>query len=154
MIHYSTVVSIDRPPSRVFDALLDPDLYPKWTDMVDTRFEGPGEPRVGTRGEFRFPRGPLKGHYAMEILALEAGRRVDIRIDGASLRWISNVTLAPDGPGTQMTYAGDISLLGWRRILEPMMAGEAQAGEAKEAARLKELLEAEVSPVTATASAG
>ena len=91
MIHYSTVVSIRRSPSEVFGALLDADLYPKWTEMVDTRFDGPGAPRVGTRGEFRLPAGPLKGHYAMEILALEPDRRLDIRIDGSSLRWISNV---------------------------------------------------------------
>ena len=52
-----------------------------------------------------------------------------------------------------MTYAGDISLLGWRRILEPMMAGEAQAGEAKEAERFKELLETEAAAAPPTASA-
>ncbi len=151
MIHYSTVVSIHRPPSEVLAALLDPDRYPKWTEMVDTRFEGRGAPRVGTRGEFRLPAGPLKGRYRMEILTLEPDRRLDIRIDGSGLRWISRVTLESEGGGTRMTYAGDISLLGWRRILEPLMAREAQAGEAKEAERFKELLEAEAEAETASA---
>ena len=142
MISYSTVVTIRRPPEEVFAALLDADMYAKWTEMVDTRFLGSEAPRVGSRGEFRLPGGPLKGQYAMEILALEANRRLDIKIDGSGLRWISRVTLEPSGSGTEMTYAGDISLLGWRRILEPVMAGEARAGEAKEAERFKALLEA------------
>lgn len=141
MISYSTLVAIRRPPHEVFAALLDADLYSKWTEMVDTRFLGTDAPRVGSRGEFRLPGGPLKGQYAMEILTLEPDRRLDIKIDGSGLHWISRVTLEPSDGGTKMTYAGEISLRGWRRILEPVMAGEARAGEAKEAERFKALLE-------------
>ena len=150
MIHYSTVVTIERTPSDVLAALLDAELYGRWTEMVDTRFDGPGTPTVGTRGEFKLPAGPLKGRYDMEIVRLEPDRRLDIRIDGPSLRWLSNITLEPAGDGTRMTYAGDISLLGWRRLLEPLMAREAQAGEAKEAERFKELLEAPAEAVAST----
>ena len=147
MIHYSTVVSIKRTPDDVLAALLDPARYGEWTEMVDTRFEE-SQPRVGTRGEFRFPTGPLKGRYDMEILALEQGRRLDIRIDGSSLRWMSQISLESEPDGTRMTYAGDISLLGWRRVLEPVFAGEVRAGEAKEADRFRELLEADARSTT------
>ena len=150
MIHYSTVVTIDRRPSDVLAALLDAELYGHWTEMVDARFDGPGAPTVGTHGEFQLPGGPLKGRYDMEIVRLEPDRRLDIQIDGPSLRWLSTTTLEPDGDGTRMTYAGDISLLGWRRILEPLMAREAQAGEAKEAERFKVLLESETRPALAS----
>lgn len=143
MIRYSTIVSIDRPAGDVFAALLDAERYSEWTEMVDSRFEGEGAPRIGTRGAFRLPAGPLKGRYLIEIVALEPDRRLDLRIDGSGLRWISRITLEPEGGGTRMTYAGDISLLGWRRILEPLMAHEAQAGEEKEAKRFKDLLESE-----------
>jgi len=153
MIRYSTVVSIDRPPRDVLAALLDADLYTRWTDMVDARFDGSATPGVGTKGEFRFPAGPLKGRYDMEILALEPDRTLNIRIDGSRLRWISYTSLEPEGNGTRMTYAGEISLLGWRRVLEPLMAREAQAGEAREAERFKELLESEAGLGLATASA-
>lgn len=153
MIHYSTVVSIRRSPSDVLAALLDAERYSKWTEMVDTRFEGEGTPGIGSRGEFRLPAGPLKGRYEMEILALERDRRLDIRIDGSGLRWISRVTLEPEGAGTRMTYAGDISILGWRRILEPLMAREAQAGEAREVERFRDLLESEAAPPPAMPSA-
>jgi uncharacterized protein YndB with AHSA1/START domain len=151
MIHYSTVVTIGRPPRDVLSALLDPELYGRWTEMVDTRFDGPNAPTVGTRGAFQLPAGPLKGRYDMEITRLEPDRRLDMRIDGPSLRWLSNITLEPAGEGTRMIYAGDISLLGWRRILEPLMARETQAGEAKEAQRFKALLESQALPVPASA---
>lgn len=149
MIHYSSVVSIRRSPEDVYAALLDPDRYSSWTEMVGTRFEGVGAPQVGTRGEFRLPRGPLKGRYEMEFTTLEPGRRVDVHIDGAALRWQSRIALVPDGAGTRMTYAGDISLLGWRRFLEPLLAREAQAGEAREAEQLRDVLEAEAGATAA-----
>lgn len=149
MIRYSTVVSIARRPEDVMTALLDPAMYPQWTEMVDTRFEGSGAPTVGTRGSFGLPGGPLKGTYSMEIITLQPARQLDIRMQGSGLTWISRVTLEPDGSGTRMTYAGEISLGGWRRALEPLMAREAAAGEAKEAERFKALLEAE--PVQAMA---
>lgn len=153
MIRYSTVVSIARPPHEVLAALLDPAFYSQWTEMVDTRFDGPGTPRVGTRGGFRFPTGPLQGDYRMEILGLEPDHQLDIRIDGARLRWMSRITLDPEGDGTRMTYAGDLVLLGWRRILEPVFAREVQAGEAKEAERFRDLLEENGAQAAAPATA-
>jgi hypothetical protein len=48
-----------------------------------------------------------------------------------------------------------MSLRGWRRLLEPVIGGEIRNGEAKEAIRLKELLEAEptAAPDASTAPA-
>ena len=154
MIRYSSMVTIKRPPGDVFAALLDPERYSQWTPMVDTRFHDP-EPRVGTRGEFRMEGGPLKGRYEMEIVALDPDRRLDFRVDGSSLRWNAHIGLEPDGvAGTRMTYAGDLSLLGWRRLLEALFAGEVRSGEAKEAERLRDVLESEgPSITTATAPA-
>jgi uncharacterized protein YndB with AHSA1/START domain len=154
MIHYSSMVTIKRPPGDVFAALLDPERYSQWTPMVDTRFHDP-EPRVGTRGDFRMEGGPLKGRYEMEIVALDPDRRLDFRVDGSSLRWNAHIGLEPDGDaGTRMTYAGDMSLLGWRRLLEPLFAGEVRSGEAKEAERFRDVLESEgSSSATATAPA-
>jgi uncharacterized protein YndB with AHSA1/START domain len=143
MIRYSSEVTISRSPSEVFVALLDAKTYERWTDMTDTRFDTPGPPTVGTRGSFRMPGGPLKGRYEMEVVELEPDRRLVIHVSSPNLDWLSVTTLAPDGAGTRMTYAGEISLKGWMRVLEPVMAGEAQRGEAKEALRFKALLESE-----------
>jgi uncharacterized protein YndB with AHSA1/START domain len=140
VIRYSTVITITRSPSTVMAALLDGPRYAQWTEMVDSRFDAP-EPTVGTRGRFRFAKGPLAGDYDMEVTALEPDRRLDMLITGKTLTWKSEVTLSPKGAGTEMTYAGQVQLKGWRRLLEPLIAGEVQKGEAKEAARLKSLLE-------------
>jgi uncharacterized protein YndB with AHSA1/START domain len=149
MIHYSSMVTIKRLSGDVFAALLDPERYAQWTPMVDTQFHD-SEPRVGTRGNFRMERGPLKGRYEMEIVALEPGRRLDFRVDGSGLRWNAQIGLEPDGDaGTRMTYAGDVSLLGWRRLLEPLFAGEVRSGEAKEAERFRDLLQSEAAPLAA-----
>ena len=153
MIHYSSMVTIKRPPRDVFAALLDPDRYSQWTPMVDTRFQDT-EPRLGTRGDFRLDSGPLKGRYQMEIIALDPGRRLDFRVDGSSLRWNAQIGLEPDGEATRMTYAGYLSLLGWRRLLEPLFAREVRSGEAMEAERLRDVLESEApSAETVTATA-
>lgn len=148
MIRYSSTVTIDRAPGDVLAAMLDADRYSQWTEMEDARFAGGGSPGVGTTGSFRFSRGPLKGTYAMNIVRLEPDRRVDIDVTGRGLTWRSTTILEPAGTGTRMTYAGEIRLHGWRRLLEPLMAREVGAGEAAEARRFKELLETDGSPVS------
>lgn len=142
MIRYSSVLTIARPPHEVFEALLDPGRYGQWTDMVDMSFDSPDRPHVGTRGQFRLAKGPIKGMLDLELTKLEPDRRVDFRITHPSLDWNSVSALEPAGTGTQLTYAGEIRLRGWRRLLEPFVAGEVSRGEAAEAQRLKEILEA------------
>jgi uncharacterized protein YndB with AHSA1/START domain len=146
MIHYSSQVTIARPPRAVFEALLDPELYPQWTDMVDVSFDGADGPAVGTRGRFRLAKGPIKGMLDMELTELDPDRRVVFRVTHPSLDWTAVSTLEPAGSGTTLTYAGDLRLLGWRRLLEPFVAREVRTGEAAEAVRLKGLLEAAPDP--------
>jgi carbon monoxide dehydrogenase subunit G len=153
MIRYSSEVTIDRPPQAVYAALLDPLLYPKWTDMVDVTFDDADGARVGTRGRFRLASGPIKGTLEMEVVELEPDRRVVIHVTHPNLDWTSVSTLEAVGPGTRLTYAGEMGLLGWRRLLEPLAAREVRAGEAAEAVRLKALLEADASERSAVTSA-
>lgn len=150
MIRYSSEVTIDRPPRAVFEALLDPERYAAWTPMVDMSFEDAGPPRVGLKGQFRLAEGPIKGMLKMEILEMEPDRRLVIKATHPSVDWLAVNTLRPEGNGTRLTYAGELSLLGWRRILEPVVGAEMRNGEAKEVIRLKELLELE--PTVASAS--
>ena len=141
MIHYSSEVTIARPPHAVYNALLDPERFSQWTEMVDVTSDGGDPARVGARGSFRLADGPIKGTLSMEVTELAVDRRIVIHVTHPSLDWTSVSTLTPDGSGTRLVYAGDIRLLGWRRLLEPFAAGEVRAGEAAEAVRLKELLE-------------
>lgn len=152
MIRYTSDVTIDRPPSEVFAALLDPVLAGEWTPMVDMSFEDDGPPRIGQRGRFRLAEGPIKGLLDMEIVEFEPDRRVAYRVTHPSLLWRAVTSLRPEGSGTRVTYAGEMSLRGWRRILEPIMGGEVRKGEAGEILKLKALLEARAGgdPVSAS----
>lgn len=142
MITYSSDVSIDRPPSDVLDALLDADTYSKWTPMVDVEFDGAERPGVGTTGRFRMAEGPIKGLLEMRIAELDPGRRLVVKVTHPSMDWTAISTVAAEGAGTRLTYAGELGFKGWRRLLEPIMAGEVRKGEAREAMRLKAVLEA------------
>ena len=141
MIRYTSEVTIARPPHDVFEALLDPVLYGQWTDMVDMRFDTASPPSVGTRGQFRLAKGPIKGLLDVELTELEADHRLVFRISHPDVEWTAVSTLEPAGTGTRMTYAGEVRLRGWRRLLEPLAAAEIRGGEAREAQRLKALLE-------------
>lgn len=141
MIRYSSDVTIRRSPAEVLDALLDADLYSQWTPMVDVAFDGTGRPGIGTTGRFRMTEGPIKGMLEMRIAELEPNRRLVIKVNHPSMDWTAISTVAPDGSGTRLTYAGELGFKGWRRLLEPLMAGEVRNGEAQEALRLKALLE-------------
>ena len=142
MIRYSSRVAIERPPADVFAVLLDGPRYGEWTEMQQTRFDGPGSPRIGTRGSFVFPKGLLKGNYDMEITALEPDRQLEFNVTGPAVLWKAVMGLDPKGGHTELTYAGEVSMRGWRRLFEPLMAGEVRKGEAREAEQLKALLEA------------
>lgn len=156
MIRYSSDVTIARPPREVLEALLDAKTYERWTEMTDTRFDTTGRPTVGTRGSFRMPGGPLKGEYSMEITELEPERRLVVVVESPKMRWKAVSTLAPEGAGTRMTYAGEISLKGLLRTMEPLLSGEVARGEAKEAEAFKALLEQDpgVGSVLDAAAAG
>jgi uncharacterized protein YndB with AHSA1/START domain len=142
MIRYSSEVTIARPPHAVYEALLDPELYPKWTDMVDVAFDGTGAPRVGLRGRFRLAKGPIKGMLELELTELDPDRRVVFEVTHPTLDWKAVSTLTAAGTGTRLTYAGELRMRGWRRLMEPLAAREVRQGEAAEAVRLKALLEA------------
>lgn len=140
MITYDARVSIARPPHDVYTAMIDPDRYGEWTDMVDVRSDV-GPIRVGSRGTFRLAGSPIKGDLRFEYVELEPDRRIVIRVDHPLLAWHSVSELTPTDTGTDLRYAGEIRLRGIRRLLEPFLAREVRAGEEAEAGRLKALVE-------------
>ena len=139
MIAYTSRVEIARPPRDVYDALLDPERFPEWTDMTDVAFDP--TPAVGARGTFRLGAGPIKGVLTSEITELVPDRRITYTIDHPWLHWTATSDLTPTSSGTSLEYAGTVRLLGWRRLLEPFVAREVRDGERREAERLQAILE-------------
>ncbi len=91
---------------------------------------------------FRLAAGPIKGPLDAEYVTLEPDHLVVMRIEHPLLSWTSTSELTPVEVGTELRYAGQISLRGWRRLLEPFVAREVRDGEHGEALRLQALLEA------------
>jgi hypothetical protein len=141
MIRHDTTIVIRRPAADVFAALLDLPGYDRWTEMQGSRWLTDGDPRVGTRGEFTMPKGPVKGRLETEIVELDPGRRLTLDTTHPALRWQARSVLDAVPEGTRLRYSGELSLRGWRRLLEPLLGGEVQAGERREVERLKALLE-------------
>ena len=151
MIRYQTETTIRRPPSIVFAAMLDADRYGDWTDMTDVHFDGEQPPALGTRGRFRLPRSPFRGDLEMEIVELQPDRRVVFRVTHPALTWVNWAETRPNDEGTAFVYGGEMHLHGWRRLLEVVLRAEIRKGEAKEAERLKAVLETEEPDAAATA---
>jgi len=95
--------------------------------------------------------GPFKGPIHFELTALEPNRRVEYRLTHPGFDWRAEVDVEPRPGGSRLTNWGEYRLLGWRRVLEPIVAREIRNGEAAELPRLKALIEA--SPAGAPAAA-
>jgi len=150
VIKYESSTTIERPVGDVFDVLLDEGRWEQWTDMTEVRLDASGRPGLGSRGSFRFTQGPFKGLIETEIVEFEPGRRIVFRCTHPALTWIAYAETRPDGDHTLFVYGGEMTIHGWRRLLEPMLKSEVERGELKEAQRLKALVEAEA-PVTVAA---
>ena len=130
MIRYELRIDIAQPPAAVYRGLTDPEQFGAWTDMVDIEAAA-GPPTVGDRVRFRLATGPIKGPLEAEYLTLEPDHLVVMRIEHPLLSWTSTSELTPIETGTEFRYAGQISLRGWRRLLEPFVA--ARCGRASTA---------------------
>ena len=125
MIRYSSEVTIARPPHAVYEALLDSDRYPQWTDMVDVSFDGADTPRVGMRGRFRLAKGPIKGMLEMELTELDPDRRIVFRGHAPEPRLDGGLDArGRRGPGHASPTPGSSGMHGWRRLLEPLAGRE------------------------------
>jgi polyketide cyclase/dehydrase/lipid transport protein len=150
MIRYASDIDVSRPAEEAFAAVLDITRWGEWTEMRDIRAQQGGPPRVGTTGTFTVP-GPFKGPIHFELTALEPNRRVEYRLTHPGFDWRAEVDVEPRPGGSRLTNWGEYRLLGWRRVLEPIVAREIRNGEAAELPRLKALIEA--SPAGAPAAA-
>jgi hypothetical protein len=139
-------------PDEAFAAVIDIARWGEWTDMRDIRPDGSGSPAVGSTGTFALS-GPFSGPIRYELTALEPNHRVEYHLTHPSFDWRAEVIVEPVGAGARMVSAGEFRLVGWRRLLEPIVAREIRRGEAAELVRLKAILEASQAAAPAAAEA-
>jgi hypothetical protein len=112
--------------------------------VTDARLISGRPTEVGARARehVRFGRG--RPDQELVVSASVPGRTIAWRmVEGGPFVGEVALDLETIGPAaTRARWSGSFRLTGWRRILEPLVAGEAKAGEAAELQRLKAVLEA------------
>lgn len=141
MFSYAAETEVARPPNETFDAVIDIGRWTEWTDMRDVRPDAADTPRVGSTGTFTLP-GPFRGPVRYELTALDPQQRVEYRITHPAFDWRAEIDVEASSRGSRLATSGEYRLLGWWRLLEPIVAREVRRGEASELARLKAILEA------------
>jgi uncharacterized protein YndB with AHSA1/START domain len=142
MIRFEYEESINASPSDVFAVMSDVARFHEWLDM-DGRLATEGPVRQGTRFQSTGHLGPFKVTGPGEVTRYEPDRAF-----GFAMRMPSTFDfdiefdLEPTDRGTRLRGSGSMTPHRWWRLLEPVLRAEVPKGEAREAARLKALIEA------------
>ena len=142
MIEVEHGMVIARPVGEVFAFLHDPANDPKWQrGTVESRQTSEGPLGVGTtvRQAARFLGRRWVSTY--EITEYEPPRKSSLRGLAGPLAYAGGFLLEPAGDGTTLTMAGEMSVGGVLRLVEPLVAWFARREMEASAVRLTELLD-------------
>ena len=143
MIPFTTTTTIDRPAAEIWATAADMGRHAEWMDITEsTVVQGDGvSPGSRARQAIRF--GPVSLRYELEVADAEPGRRIGWRTVGdGRLRADARLELESlSATVTRVVWAGALGCRGPLRLLEPMIAAAARAGEARELERLRMLME-------------
>ena len=143
MITYEGEIVINRPVAEVFDYATTPANFPQWTDVTSMKRLSDGPSAVGTRLQLEMGRGPMKSRNDFETVRWEQDRNWTFRTVSASpIVWDGMLGFEPQGPdSTLVRSSGQVTLRGWRKLLEPVARGELRKREQAELETLRRLLE-------------
>jgi uncharacterized protein YndB with AHSA1/START domain len=142
MIRFSYEEQIAASPEAVFAVMSDIGRFDEWLGM-DGRPKDPGRARVGARFDSTSRLGPMRVESQGEVTSFEPSHRFGFRlVTPGAFDFEIDIRLEPDDRGTRMKGSGSMTTHRLWRLLEPILRGELQKGEAAEAARLKALVEA------------
>lgn len=144
MIRYGSDIVVDRPRDEVAAYALDPARHSEWMgDVAGVECLTPGNTGVGSRYRYAIKKGAMSFEVKVRIDRLDMDAIEYVTEPGGPVGWKARIGFeALDAGRTRVSSTGEMSLNGFRRLLEPLMAGEVRAGEAGELAALKRVLEA------------
>lgn len=145
MITYEGAIVISRPVAEVFDYATTFEYFPRWTDVISMKRLSNGPVDVGTRVQLEMGRWPLKSQIDFETVVWERDRNWTFKTVSASpIVWDGKFVFEPLGPeSTQVRTAGEVTLKGLRKLLEPVVRGELRKSEQAELETLKGILESQ-----------
>jgi hypothetical protein len=143
MITYNGEIVINRPVAEVFDYATTFENFPSWTDVTTMKRLSNGAVGVGTRLQLEMGKGPMKSQIDFETVGWKKDRNWTFKTVSASpIVWDGMLGFEPLGPSsTRMRTAGQVTLRGWRKLLEPIVRGELRKNEQAELETLKGILE-------------
>jgi uncharacterized protein YndB with AHSA1/START domain len=162
--HVERTVTTSASPDTVYGIVSSYRRFNEWSPWFDLdpqaryTYSGP-ESGVGAKMAWTSDKQSV-GSGSQEILAVEPGRMVKVKLDfGSQGTSVSTITIAPEGAGSRVTWAFDTSFEGNfpGRYFGLMFDKWIGSDYAKGLARLKALAEAEPvtpSPAAAASSPG
>jgi uncharacterized membrane protein len=153
MITFRAEETIERPATEIWAVAVDVARHPEWMAVTESVPVSGDTTKPGGRSRQTMRMGPLRFRYEFEVTRAEPGRSVAWRVVGrSSLQAEVSLDLTPiSANSTRAVYSGTMGFTGALRLLQPLIAAEAQAGEARELRKLKALVEG--SPVAAAVPA-
>jgi uncharacterized protein YndB with AHSA1/START domain len=146
-----TSFEVKRPPEVVFDFVSDDRNLPRWrtecvsSELVTAEPIGPGS---RFRQVARMPNGK-EFIGESEIVDYDPSRRITSRVAGTVIPNFDEITFEPTVDGTRVTHRWDFEssycmAVAGNRLLEPLVSRQVLKSRRAGAARLKQILEAEV----------
>lgn len=136
-------VTIAAPAERVFDFLSEDDKVKQWMKGVaEIKPLEPGERKVGAKARIVVEEDGHRLEMQDEVLRLEPGRLLEVRITHDMFAITSLYELSETGGQTHLkhTMRADYQSLG--RVAAPLLSGEIQHKLESDFQRLKQLAEA------------
>jgi hypothetical protein len=145
MITYNGEIVINRPVAEVFDFATTFENFPRWSDVTTVKRLSNGPVGLGTRLQLEMGKGPMKSQIDFETIGWEKDRNWTFRTVSASpIVWDGMFGFEPLGPeSTHVRAAGQVTLKGLRKLLEPLVRGELRKNEQAELETLKGILESQ-----------
>jgi hypothetical protein len=144
MLNFSADLKIDRPVDKVFAWLTDPKNHGKFdTSSLEMEVLTPGPWRTGTQFRELRDLGGRKTEVLSEIAELVPNRRYIIR-SKTGPGWLGTWEFEPEGASTHLHWAGQLTMKGFARLLEPLIGRQMRPQIDRQFAGLPRLLEAEI----------
>jgi hypothetical protein len=143
MIAYNGEIVINRPVAEVFEFATTFENFPRWSDVTTVKRLSKGPVGLGTRLQLEMGKGPMKSQIDFETIGWEKDRSWTFKTVSASpIVWDGMFGFEPLGPeSTHVRAAGQVTLKGLRKLLEPLVRGELRKNEQAELETLKGILE-------------
>lgn len=138
MIEFRTAVRIERPPEDVFQALANPEAYPRWNSAVRSVV-----PLGPSRARYRMVRDLPSGtaENVLGVLEARAPEEIVIRASDGPTPFTYRYRLRASDGGTEVELDAEVNLGGVAGLLGPVAGRAVRRGVDENLATLKRLLE-------------